>query len=172
MNCCLQSNWDENLDWCWCLFKMLVDDYPDQDYADNGVCLELGSRVCTPRGRAVCVCVYTVHLEVEVVELVEPCVCVCTCVCLESGQPCVCTQRSRWRSWWSLQMSKLHPSTRADFTSLDAGGFNYLGGQHWSKAWQRPKVHNWWDDHIRIKLTVEEGHSAHQGNWGHSKVHL
>ena len=80
---------------------MLADDYPDQDDADNGVCLELGSRVCTPRGRAV----YTVHLEVEVVELVEPCVCVCTCVCLESGQPCVYTQRSRWWSWWSLQMS-------------------------------------------------------------------
>ena len=77
---------------------MLVDDYPDQDYADNGVCLELGSRVCTPRGRAVCVCVHCtprgrggraggtvcvhvclsgvwaavcVHPEVEVVELVE-----------------------------------------------------------------------------------------------------
>ena len=74
------------------------------------------SRVhCTPRSRGgraggtVCVCMHVclsgvwaavcVHPEVEVVELVE------------------------------LTNERLHPSTRADFTSLDAGGFNYLGGQ-------------------------------------------
>ena len=71
------------------MMLMLADDYPDQDDADNGVCLELGSRVCTE-----------------------------------------CSQRSSWWSWWSLQMRLHHPSTRADFTSLDAGGFNYLRGQH------------------------------------------